>query len=108
LESLKNQLIELIVDPLEATNISMLIIIDALNECKDDEPASAILALLAQYINCIPKIKWFVTGQPEAPIRSGFCDPGLQSLTQISILHNVIAVEMEQCDIKLYFHTSSV
>ena len=38
----------LIVGPLKTTQILTLIIIDALDECKDEEPASAILLILSQ------------------------------------------------------------
>ena len=34
---------ELIVSPLKAAHIPTLIIVDALDECKDKEPASAII-----------------------------------------------------------------
>ena len=44
-ESLYSQVKKLIVGPLETTNIPTLIIIDALDECKDVEPASAILSV---------------------------------------------------------------
>jgi len=103
-ESLTNQLVELIIEPLEASNISTLIVIDALDECKDDKPASAILSLLARYIHRIPQVKWFITGRPEAPIRSGFRIPTLQPLTQIFILHDVEVTAVEH-DIELYLRT---
>ncbi|KAF8966797.1 hypothetical protein BDZ97DRAFT_1917311 [Flammula alnicola] len=100
-ESLTNQLVELIIEPLESTNLSTLIVIDALDECKDDMPASAILSLLARYISRIPNVKWFITGRPEAPIRSGFRLASLQPLTQIFILHDVERSAVEH-DIELY------
>ena len=103
-ESLTNQLVELIIEPLEASNVSTLIVIDALDECKDDKPASAILSLLARYIHRIPQVKWFITGRPEAPIRSGFRIPTLQPLTQIFILHDVEVTAVEH-DIELYLRT---
>ena len=42
-ESLCSQMEELIVSPLKAAHIPTLVIVDALDECKDKEPASAIL-----------------------------------------------------------------
>ena len=45
-ESLCSQMEKLIVEPLEATGIPTLIIIDALDECKDGNPTSAILSIL--------------------------------------------------------------
>ena len=41
-ESLSSQLEKVIVRPFKETQISTLIIIDALDECKDEEPASAL------------------------------------------------------------------
>ena len=46
-EALYSQVEKIIVDPLKAADIQTLIIIDALDECKDDEPASAILSVLS-------------------------------------------------------------
>ena len=45
-ESLCSQMEKLIVSLLKATGIPTLIIIDTLNECKDEEPASAVLPRL--------------------------------------------------------------
>ena len=42
--SLISQLENLLVDPLSGKNVSCLIVIDALDECIDDQPASAILS----------------------------------------------------------------
>ncbi|KAF9643439.1 hypothetical protein BDM02DRAFT_3065228, partial [Thelephora ganbajun] len=47
-ESLYNQMKKLIVEPLEESSISTVIVIDALDECEDVEPASAILTVLGQ------------------------------------------------------------
>ena len=63
---------KLIVEPLEKSAISTVIVIDALDECKDDEPASAILSVLGQFVSQIPKVKFFLTGRPEPRIREGF------------------------------------
>ena len=71
-ESLCSQMEKLIVEPLKAANIPTLIIIDALDECKDEEPASAILSILSRYVDQIPNVKFFITGRPEPRIRSGF------------------------------------
>ena len=45
-ESLYNQLHRLVVEPLQESAISTVIVIDALDECKDEEPASSILSVL--------------------------------------------------------------
>ena len=47
-ESLYNQMNQLIVGPLKESTISTVIVIDALDECKDEEPESAILSVLGK------------------------------------------------------------
>jgi len=104
-ESLCSQMEKLIVHPLEATQrIPTLIIIDALDECKDEEPASAILSILSRYVNKIPHVKFFITGRPEARIRSGFRLRSLLPITEVFKLHEV-KPEMVDSDIKLFFQT---
>ena len=71
-ESLYNQMNKLIVGPLKQSSISAVVVIDALGECKDEEPASAIPSVLGQFVSRIPKVKFFVTGRPEPRIREGF------------------------------------
>ena len=61
-ESLCSQMEKIIVGLLTATRIPTLIIIDALDECKDKEPASAILLILSRYVDQIPGVKFFITG----------------------------------------------
>jgi len=80
-ESLCSQMEKLIVCPLKATRISTLIIIDALDECKDEEPASAILSVLSRYTDEIPDTKFFITGRPEPRICSGFRLESLRPIT---------------------------
>jgi len=88
-ESLYHQMDKLIVQPLRECTISTVIVIDALDECKDDEPASAILSVLGQVVSEIPKVKFFLTGRPEPRIREGFCLPLLAKATDILVLHKV-------------------
>src|SRR5882757_9360036 len=103
-ESLCSQLEKAIVGPFVATGISTLIIIDALDECTDDEPASAILSMLSRYVAQIPKVKFFITGRPEPRIRSGFRLESLQPITEIFRLHDVKRSSVDG-DIKLFFRT---
>ena len=63
--SLYSQMKELIVNPLIESNISTIIVIDALDECKDEEPASVILSILGQFISEILRVKFFVTSHLE-------------------------------------------
>ena len=101
-ESLCSQMEKLIVGPLRATSITTLIIIDALDECKDEEPASAILSVLSRYMPDIPTAKFFITGRPEARIRSGFRLKSLLPITEVLKLHEV-KPEVVDNDIKLFF-----
>ena len=101
-ESLHSQMKRLIVGPLKATQIQTLIIIDALDECKDHNPESAILVVLSEHVDQIPNVKFFITGRPEAQIRSGFCLPSLQPITKEFKLHEVEHSLVDK-DIKLFF-----
>ena len=103
-ESLVSQMEQIIVGPLSATHIQTLIIIDALDECKDEEPASAILSVLSRYVDKIPKVKFFITGRPEPPIRSGFRLESLRPITEVLRLHGVERSSVDE-DIALYFRT---
>jgi len=103
-ESLCSQMEKIIVGPLEATRIRTLIIIDALDECKDEEPASAILSVLSRYVDEIPNVKFFITGRPEPRIRSGFRLELLRPITEILRLHDIERSSVDS-DIKLFFKT---
>ena len=81
-----------------------LIIIDALDECKDEEPASAILSVLSRFVDKIPQVKFFITGCPELQISSGFWLKPLRPITDILRLHDV-KPSLVDGDIKLYFRT---
>ena len=101
-ESLCSQMERLIVGPLKDTGTSTLIIIDALDECKDEEPASAILSILSRYVDQIPFVKFFITGRPEPRIRSGFRLAALRPITEVFRLHDVERA-LNDVDIKLFF-----
>jgi len=101
-ESLCSQMEKLIVGPLKAAGTPTLIIIDAFDECKDEEPTSAILSILSRYVNEIPDVKFFITGRPEARIRSGFRLESLVPITEVLRLHEV-KPEAVDSDIRLFF-----
>ena len=100
--SLISQLEDLIVGPLVSSNISCVIVVDALDECIDDQPASAILSVLGRHAKQLLFVKFFITGRPEPRIRSGFRLPLLEPLTQIFLLHEVKLSNVDG-DIRLYF-----
>jgi hypothetical protein len=101
-ESLSDQMNKLIIRPLRVSAISTVIIIDALNECEDEEPASAILSVLGQFISRIPKVKFFLTGRPEPRIREGFRLPLMAEATDVFVLHEVEPSRITN-DIRLFF-----
>ena len=103
-ESLCSQAEKAIVGPFKATRIPTLIIIDALDECEDEEPASAILSVLSRYVDEIPQVKFFITGRPEHRIRSGFRLESLRPITEVLMLHDVEPSSVDG-DIKLFFKT---
>ena len=88
-ESLHRQMEKLIVEPLGSADISTTIVIDALDECKDEEPSSTILSVLARFVTLIPKVKFLITGRPEPRIWTGFRLPILVDLTAVFVLHEV-------------------
>ena len=104
-ESLYDQMEKLIVEPLNESRISTVIVIDALDECEDEESASAILSVLGRLVSEIPKVKFFLTGRPESRISEGFRLPLLAQMTDVFVLHEV---ELDQVDhdIRLFFKTS--
>ena len=100
-QSLQDQMERFLVEPLRSANISTVIVIDALDECKDDDPESAILPVLGKSILDIPGVKLFITGRPETHIVTGFHGP-LQGLTDVFILHEVEPRTINQ-DIRRFF-----
>ena len=103
-ESLCSQMEKPLVGPLKTTDTSTLVIIDALDECKDEEPASAILLILSRYTDTIPNVKFFITGRPEPRIRSGFHLESLLPITEVLKLHEVKPEAVDR-DIALFFQT---
>ena len=101
-EPLYGQMEKLIVQPLVESAISTVIVIDALDECRDEEPASAILSVLGKFMAKISKVKLFVTGRPEPRIRQGFRLPLVAKVTDVFVLHEVEARRVSS-DIRLFF-----
>ena len=101
-ETLCSQMEKLIVQPFQETQIVTLIIIDALDECRDDQPASALLAVLSCYLHEVSNVKFLITGRPEPRIRSGFRLESLHSYTDILKLHEVDRFSVDS-DIRLFF-----
>ena len=100
-ESLYGQMEKLIVEPLKSIDTSIVIVIDALDECTDDEPQSAILSVMGRLVEEIPNVKFFITGRPEPRIKSGFRLELLRPLTDVFILHDV-EPSLIDSDIRLF------
>ena len=101
-ESLSNQMQKLIAEPLQKTGISTVIVVDALDECKDDEPSSAILSVLGRFVEEMSEVKFFITGRPEPRIKTGFRLPLLIDSTDVFVLHDVEPSLVEK-DIRIFF-----
>ena len=101
-ESLYNQMEYLILRPLRESGVSTVIVIDALDECRDHEPGSTILCILGQFASQIPKVKFFLTGLPERRIRDGFRLPLMAKVTDVFVLREIAASRVDS-DIRLFF-----
>lgn len=102
--SLVSQIEKLIVGPFRATQIPTLIVIDALDECRDEGQASALLSVLGRYVNDIPLVKFFVTARPEPRIQAGFHSEPLERYTEVLELHSLKRSLVDD-DIKLFLRT---
>jgi NACHT domain len=103
-DSLAVQFEDLIICPLQLSKIHIIIIIDALDECEDKEPVSAILSVMARHIHKISSVKFLITGRPEPRIKSGFRLRSLRPHTEVFLLHEVDRSSVDQ-DIELYLRT---
>jgi len=101
-ESLQSQMQRLIVEPLLSARISTVIVLDALDECRDEDPESAILLVLGQSVSDIPGIRFFITSRPERHITSGFRGPLLRDATDVFVLHDV-ELRIVDNDIRRFF-----
>jgi NACHT domain len=98
------QLEELIVKPLRAVGDLFppcLIVLDALDECKDTDAISIILSSLSRFVNVLSPLKVLVTSRPERNIAQAFKSSQLNSATQRLILHE-IELDVVQNDIEYY------
>ena len=108
--SVPYQLEKLIINPLQSTRDSFrlcLIVIDALDECKDEGTTSIILSSLSRYVSEISPLKIFVTSRPEQSITSVFASRSghLNAASQRLVLHE-LELGVVQQDIKLYLSSA--
>jgi hypothetical protein len=105
-ETLYHQMKRLIIHPLEESRISTVIVIDALDECKDEQPTSAILSVLGKLVSEIPKVKFFLTGRPEPRIQEGFRLLRVAEAAEVFVLHKIESSQANS-DIQLSSQTNS-
>ncbi|KAF7340443.1 WD40 repeat-like protein [Mycena venus] len=98
------QLDELIVKPLALVRNTFnrcIVILDALDECRDTGTISAVLAALSHHVVDLLPLKFFITSRPETQITMGFADPILRDKTARFVLHQV-ELPVVQADIHTY------
>ena len=104
---LREQFERLLLQPLlginQATTPTMVIVIDALDECERVEDVQAILRFLPQVQKSTPiRLRFLLTSRPELPIKLGLND--IAGEHQDFILHEIPEPVIEH-DITLYFET---
>ncbi|KAF4964049.1 hypothetical protein FSARC_7998 [Fusarium sarcochroum] len=108
--SLRDQWEQLILNPLSSLTRSacphtIVLILDALDECDSEKDIRVILRVLAtaRTLN-ITKLRIFITSRPEIPIRHGFAMiPDVEQ--QVFVLHEISANLVDR-DLSLYFRDS--
>ena len=98
------QLKKMIVKPLLAMKNKFpqgLVVIDALDECKDDNSTSTILASLSQHIDKLFPLQFLITSRPILQITGAFQLPHLINATRPLILHQV-KLDVIKSDIQYY------
>jgi hypothetical protein len=103
-ESLQDQMQKFLVEPFRSAGVSTVIVVDALDECRDEDPESAILLVLGTSCSQIPGVKFIITSRPETHIMAGFRGPLLRGLTNTFILHQVEPHIVDN-DIRRFFTT---
>jgi hypothetical protein len=108
--ALSYQIEMLLVNPLKATKTQFprcVVVLDALDECKDNATTSAILSSLSHHITDLPAIQFLITSRPEPNITQGFRPKALQATTESFNLHEETLGTIEK-DIELYITESLV
>ncbi|KAF7976227.1 hypothetical protein HWV62_7250 [Athelia sp. TMB] len=97
------QLRKLIIEPLAIIDRfpTCIVVIDALDECKDDSSISIILAALSSQVDKHLPLKIILTSRPERSISLGFQEDGMAAATHKLALHE-IQLSVVEADIKVY------
>ncbi|KAG8934377.1 hypothetical protein FRC02_010122 [Tulasnella sp. 418] len=106
--SLGIQVEKLLHGPLQATAASsspasILIVIDALDECEGQDLVTSLLRLMSEFILGLPNIdfKLFITSRPEPHIQAGFTDATRNRILRPFVLHN-IEESIVEADIEVF------
>jgi len=105
-KSLRDQWRQLVLGPLsklsdDSRPSSYVLVVDALDECDDDDNVRVILQLLAEARSLkTVRIRIFMTSRREVPIRHGFCDIP-EAEHEDFVLHNIPPVIVDQ-DISIF------
>src|SRR5258708_6225580 len=100
------QLKNLVMDPWHATIRGeafppCLVVIDALDECKDENATSVILLSLSVFAGRLSPLRFFITSRPVSNVLRGFRDTDLMTDTNSLVLHT-IPLDISQKDIRVY------
>ncbi|OBZ75606.1 Vegetative incompatibility protein HET-E-1 [Grifola frondosa] len=107
-DNVLRQLKELIVDPLAQVRgvfPPCVVVVDALDECKDPHSMSLILSALADYILQLYPLVFVIMSRPEHGISAQFRQRRLSHATDRLVLHDV-PLENVSRDIKYYLEAS--
>jgi hypothetical protein len=102
--AISHQLEMLLVKPLNAAKARFpfcVVVLDALDECKDNATTSTILSSLSHHIMNLPAIHFLITSRPEPNITQGFRGRVLKTVTESFHLHEEALGTVEK-DIELY------
>ena len=91
----REQLETLVIKPLSNIALSTVIVIDGLDECRNQKTVSDILSALGESLSRIPNVKFLITSRPKRHIQESLPDSSKVTVA----LHKVQA----QDDIRLFF-----
>jgi hypothetical protein len=107
-KTLKKQFTKLIFQPLTdigpTSSASLILVIDALDECNHEGDVRTILSLLAntQRLSSV-RVRVLLTSRPELPIRLGFAQMGAKTHRDV-ILHDIPLATIHH-DISVYLES---
>jgi hypothetical protein len=101
--NLRTQFLQLIVQPLRSVEspTNIVVVMDALDECGEEQLVSQMLQILISEISRIPFLKFFITSRPEPYINMTLNSPSLQTIVLRNNLHETEWLNVDE-DIKLF------